>query len=167
MSGCLTFLEHYIRCEKEFPDLTDDANLVGYQKDYNDLSRLSERTESGHKKENYKNIVKDLNKDFPNCNVKLAGEYLKIFMSNSDEHRTVTDEKTRGILCDPPTKLSPPENSYQRTSDLHGNRRNTQRLNQSRFLRRKGGTAHQSKNKIPASHFYGGAQKITRLTRYF
>ncbi|GFX95173.1 hypothetical protein TNCV_847651 [Trichonephila clavipes] len=44
-----------------------------------------------HKKENYKNIIKDLNKDFLNCNVKLAGKYLKIFTTNSDEHRTITD----------------------------------------------------------------------------
>ncbi|GFY45938.1 hypothetical protein TNIN_205931, partial [Trichonephila inaurata madagascariensis] len=49
-----------------------------------------------HKKENYKSIIKDLNKDFPNSNVKLSGEYLKIYTSNSEEHRTMTaylDEK--------------------------------------------------------------------------
>ncbi|GFW18650.1 nucleic-acid-binding protein from transposon X-element [Trichonephila clavipes] len=44
-----------------------------------------------HKKENYKIIIKDLNKDFPNCDVKLAGKYLKIFTTTSDEHRISTD----------------------------------------------------------------------------
>ncbi|GFV35505.1 uncharacterized protein TNCV_3205361 [Trichonephila clavipes] len=43
-----------------------------------------------HKKENYKTIIKDLNKDFPNCDVKLAGKYLKIFTTSTDEHRIVT-----------------------------------------------------------------------------
>ncbi|GFX29071.1 hypothetical protein TNCV_2072221 [Trichonephila clavipes] len=42
MSSCLTFLEHCINSEKEFPDLTDDGNLVGYQKDYDDLASLKE-----------------------------------------------------------------------------------------------------------------------------
>ncbi|GFT84748.1 NADH dehydrogenase iron-sulfur protein 2, mitochondrial [Trichonephila clavipes] len=44
-----------------------------------------------HKKENYKIIIKDLNKDFPNCDVKLAGKYLKIFTTTSDEYRILTD----------------------------------------------------------------------------
>ncbi|GFV60735.1 uncharacterized protein TNCV_4092581 [Trichonephila clavipes] len=43
-----------------------------------------------HKKENYKTIIKDLNKDFPNCDAKLAGKYLKIFTTSTDEHRIVT-----------------------------------------------------------------------------
>ncbi|GFW03129.1 uncharacterized protein TNCV_157491 [Trichonephila clavipes] len=43
-----------------------------------------------HKKENYKTIIKDLNKDFPNCDVKLAGKYLKIFTISTNEHRIVT-----------------------------------------------------------------------------
>ncbi|GFW62691.1 hypothetical protein TNCV_2624541 [Trichonephila clavipes] len=43
-----------------------------------------------HKKENYKTIIKDLNKDFPNCDVKLAGKYLKIFTTSTDVHRIVT-----------------------------------------------------------------------------
>ncbi|GFT09211.1 hypothetical protein TNCV_4106351 [Trichonephila clavipes] len=34
MNGRLSFLEHCIQSEKEFPDLTDDDALVGYQKDY-------------------------------------------------------------------------------------------------------------------------------------
>ncbi|GFT45113.1 nucleic-acid-binding protein from transposon X-element [Trichonephila clavipes] len=43
-----------------------------------------------HKKDNYKIIIKNLNKDFPNCDVKLAGKYIKIFTQSSDEHRIVT-----------------------------------------------------------------------------
>ncbi|GFT01855.1 hypothetical protein TNCV_4206181 [Trichonephila clavipes] len=43
-----------------------------------------------HKKENYKTIIKDLNKNFPNCDVKLAGKYFKIFTTSTDEHRIVT-----------------------------------------------------------------------------
>ncbi|GFY07898.1 uncharacterized protein TNCV_2579301 [Trichonephila clavipes] len=43
-----------------------------------------------HKKENYKTIIKGLNKDFPNCDVKLAGKYLKIFTTSTDGHRIVT-----------------------------------------------------------------------------
>ncbi|GFX05856.1 putative RNA-directed DNA polymerase from transposon X-element [Trichonephila clavipes] len=44
-----------------------------------------------HKKTNYKSIVKNLNKDFPDRDVKLAGKYLKIFCKSSDEHRIVTE----------------------------------------------------------------------------
>ncbi|GFT49236.1 nucleic-acid-binding protein from transposon X-element [Trichonephila clavipes] len=44
-----------------------------------------------HKKANYKLIVKNLNKDFPDCDVKLAEKYLKIFCKSSDEHRIVTE----------------------------------------------------------------------------
>ncbi|GFU44922.1 hypothetical protein TNCV_4234531 [Trichonephila clavipes] len=207
MTGRLSFLEHCIKREKEFPDLTDDATLVGYQKDYDELASLKENklgelalilpcpvldcpenknnssklndppennaekhsrqashdrkkmvnsnTDGGftapktvakklklsdpiagtsqpvsvknkfsclagkdakvtppisnqtmapvaarpkvppikfkHKKENYKIIIKDLDKDFPNCDVKLAGKYLKIFTITSDEHRILTD----------------------------------------------------------------------------
>ncbi|GFW49837.1 nucleic-acid-binding protein from transposon X-element [Trichonephila clavipes] len=36
-------------------------------------------------------IVKNLNKDFPDCDVKLAGKYFKIFCKSPDEHRIVTD----------------------------------------------------------------------------
>ncbi|GFU95831.1 hypothetical protein TNCV_1158901 [Trichonephila clavipes] len=43
MNGRLTFLEHCISSEKEFPELTDDANLVDYQKDYDDLVSLKEQ----------------------------------------------------------------------------------------------------------------------------
>ncbi|GFW18651.1 hypothetical protein TNCV_1369051 [Trichonephila clavipes] len=42
MTGRLSFLEHYIKSKKEFPDLTDDAALVGYQKDYDELASLKE-----------------------------------------------------------------------------------------------------------------------------
>ncbi|GFU90697.1 hypothetical protein TNCV_3089831 [Trichonephila clavipes] len=42
MTGRLSFLEHCINSEKEFPDLTDDVTLVGYQKDYDDLASLKE-----------------------------------------------------------------------------------------------------------------------------
>ncbi|GFT65799.1 uncharacterized protein TNCV_729341 [Trichonephila clavipes] len=43
------------------------------------------------KKANYKSIVKNLNKDFPDCEVKLAGKYFKIFCKTPDEHRIVTN----------------------------------------------------------------------------
>ncbi|GFW13509.1 hypothetical protein TNCV_1209751 [Trichonephila clavipes] len=43
MNGRLAFLEHCIRSEKEFSDLTDDATLAAYQKDYDDLASLKER----------------------------------------------------------------------------------------------------------------------------
>ncbi|GFX50724.1 nucleic-acid-binding protein from transposon X-element [Trichonephila clavipes] len=59
-----------------------------------------------HKKANYKQIVKNLNKDFPDCDVKLAGKYLKIFCKSSDEHRIVTEylkEKSEEFyVIDPP-----------------------------------------------------------------
>ncbi|GFV96862.1 hypothetical protein TNCV_4350751 [Trichonephila clavipes] len=42
MTGRLSFLEHCIKSEKEFSDLTDDAVLVGYQKDYDELASLKE-----------------------------------------------------------------------------------------------------------------------------
>ncbi|GFV47524.1 hypothetical protein TNCV_904851 [Trichonephila clavipes] len=204
-NGRLSFLEHCIRSEKEFPDLTDDDALVGLQKEHEQLSAQQEQTlgelalflpcpvldcpgnvknstkqkdppepsvkkhprlesrdsnktandDSGfvspkktakklkfsvpiagtsqpvkvqnkfsslsgkeaeinpttsgqtaapisarpkvppimfkHKKANYKSIVKNLNKDFPDCEVKLAGKYFKIFCKTPDEHRIVTD----------------------------------------------------------------------------
>ncbi|GFV35334.1 nucleic-acid-binding protein from transposon X-element [Trichonephila clavipes] len=204
-NGRLSFLEHCIRSEKEFPDLTDDDALVGLQKEHEELSAQQEQTlgelalflpcpvldcpgnvknstkqknppepsvkkhprlesrdsnktandDSGfvapqktakklkfsvpiagtsqpvnvqnkfsslsekeaeinpttsdqtaapisarpkvpsimfkHKKANYKSIVKNLNKDFPDCEVKLAGKYFKIFCKTPDEHRIVTD----------------------------------------------------------------------------
>ncbi|GFW97536.1 hypothetical protein TNCV_880331 [Trichonephila clavipes] len=37
-NGRLSFLEHCIRSEKEFPDLTDDDALVGLQKEHEELS---------------------------------------------------------------------------------------------------------------------------------
>ncbi|GFX23141.1 hypothetical protein TNCV_2933051 [Trichonephila clavipes] len=43
MTGRLTFLEHCISSEKEFPDLNDDAILVGYQNEYDDLVSLKEQ----------------------------------------------------------------------------------------------------------------------------
>ncbi|GFY52365.1 hypothetical protein TNIN_79121 [Trichonephila inaurata madagascariensis] len=42
MCGRHMFLEHCIRSEKDFSDLTDDAPLAGYQKDYDDLVSLKE-----------------------------------------------------------------------------------------------------------------------------
>ncbi|GFU09017.1 hypothetical protein TNCV_1318871 [Trichonephila clavipes] len=42
MPGRLSFLEHCINSEKEFPNLTDDATLVGYQKYYDHLASLKE-----------------------------------------------------------------------------------------------------------------------------
>ncbi|GFV59397.1 hypothetical protein TNCV_4633731 [Trichonephila clavipes] len=38
----LSFLEHCIQSEKEFPDLTDDDALVGYQKEHDEFSSLKE-----------------------------------------------------------------------------------------------------------------------------
>ncbi|GFX21745.1 PRE_C2HC domain-containing protein [Trichonephila clavipes] len=59
-----------------------------------------------HKKANYKLIVKNLNKDFPDCDVKLAEKYLKIFTKSPDEHRIVTEylkEKSEEFyVIDPP-----------------------------------------------------------------
>ncbi|GFV38653.1 hypothetical protein TNCV_4412071 [Trichonephila clavipes] len=43
MTGRLTFLEHCISSEKDFPDFTDDDILVGYQKYYDDLVSLKEQ----------------------------------------------------------------------------------------------------------------------------
>ncbi|GFS61386.1 hypothetical protein TNCV_3105641 [Trichonephila clavipes] len=187
MNGRLSFLEHCIRSEKEFPDLTDDDALVGFEKEHDELSSQKEQNlepsvkkhsrlesrdsnktaneDSGfvspkktakklkfsvpvagtsqpvnvqnkfsslsekeaetnpttsdqtaapfsarpkvppimfkHKKANYISIIKNLNKDFPECEVKLAGKYFKIFCKTSDEHRIVTDylkKNKRGIL---------------------------------------------------------------------
>ncbi|GFT35700.1 hypothetical protein TNCV_728901 [Trichonephila clavipes] len=42
-NGRLSFLEHCIRSEKEFPDLTDDDALVGFQKEHDELSSLKEQ----------------------------------------------------------------------------------------------------------------------------
>ncbi|GFT74276.1 RNase H domain-containing protein, partial [Trichonephila clavipes] len=197
--GRLSFLEHCIQSEKEFPDLTDDDTLAGFQNEHDELSSLKEQdlgelalflpcpvldfpeneknskkrndppepsfvspkktakklklshpiagtsqpvsvqnkfsslsemdaeitpTTSNqtaapisarpkvppimfkHKKANYKLIVKNLNKDFPDCDVKLAGKYLKIFCKSSDEHRIVTEylkEKSEEFyVIDPP-----------------------------------------------------------------
>ncbi|GFW01483.1 nucleic-acid-binding protein from transposon X-element [Trichonephila clavipes] len=59
-----------------------------------------------HKQENYRSIIKNLNKDFPNCEVKLAGKYFKILCKTSDEHRVVTDHlkviKEQFYVIDPP-----------------------------------------------------------------
>ncbi|GFW52753.1 hypothetical protein TNCV_2393331 [Trichonephila clavipes] len=41
-NGRLSFLEHCIKSEKEFPDLTDDDALIGYQKEHDELSSLKE-----------------------------------------------------------------------------------------------------------------------------
>ncbi|GFW55723.1 hypothetical protein TNCV_121071 [Trichonephila clavipes] len=37
MNGRLSFLEHCIQIEMEFPDLTDDDALVGFQNEMNSL----------------------------------------------------------------------------------------------------------------------------------
>ncbi|GFW75955.1 hypothetical protein TNCV_3247201 [Trichonephila clavipes] len=42
-NGRLSFLEHCIRSEKEFPDLTDDDALVGLQKEHEELSSQQEQ----------------------------------------------------------------------------------------------------------------------------
>ncbi|GFU40235.1 integrase_H2C2 domain-containing protein [Trichonephila clavipes] len=59
-----------------------------------------------HKKANYRSIIKNLNKDFPDCEVKLAGKYFKILCKTSDEHRVVTDHlkviKEEFYVIDPP-----------------------------------------------------------------
>ncbi|GFU64679.1 hypothetical protein TNCV_876041 [Trichonephila clavipes] len=41
-NGRISFLEHCIKSEKEFPDLTDDDALIGYQKEHEELSSLKE-----------------------------------------------------------------------------------------------------------------------------
>ncbi|GFU49365.1 hypothetical protein TNCV_974751 [Trichonephila clavipes] len=41
-NGRLSFLEHCIKSEKEFPDLTDDDALVGYEKEHDELSSQKE-----------------------------------------------------------------------------------------------------------------------------
>ncbi|GFY22484.1 nucleic-acid-binding protein from transposon X-element [Trichonephila clavipes] len=59
-----------------------------------------------YKKANYRSIIKNLNEDFPDCEAKLAGKYLKIFCKTSDEHRVVTDHlkeiKEQFYVIDPP-----------------------------------------------------------------
>ncbi|GFX42211.1 nucleic-acid-binding protein from transposon X-element [Trichonephila clavipes] len=197
MTGRLSFLEHCIRSEKEFPDLTDADALVEFQNEYDDLSSQKEQklgelalslpcpvldcpgnaktnktvnddrgfvspqktakklkfsapiagtsqpvkvqnkfsslsvkeaennpTTSDqtaapisarprippimfkYKKANYRSIIKNLNEDFPDCEAKLAGKYLKIFCKTSDEHRVVTDHlkeiKEQFYVIDPP-----------------------------------------------------------------
>ncbi|GFV89008.1 hypothetical protein TNCV_4912081 [Trichonephila clavipes] len=41
-NGRHSFLEHCIKSEKEFPDLTDDDDLIGYQKEHDELSSQKE-----------------------------------------------------------------------------------------------------------------------------
>ncbi|GFX75243.1 hypothetical protein TNCV_3954941 [Trichonephila clavipes] len=59
-----------------------------------------------HKKANYRSIFQNLSKDFPDCEVKLAGKYFKIFCKTSDKHRVVTDHlkviKEEFYVIDPP-----------------------------------------------------------------
>ncbi|GFW74521.1 nucleic-acid-binding protein from transposon X-element [Trichonephila clavipes] len=47
--------------------------------------------------------------DFPNCDVKLAGKYLKVFTTSSDEHRIVTDylkeKREEFYMINPPDSL--------------------------------------------------------------
>ncbi|GFV19275.1 hypothetical protein TNCV_423551 [Trichonephila clavipes] len=42
-NGRLSFLEHCIQSEKEFPDITDNDALVEYQKEYDELSSQKEQ----------------------------------------------------------------------------------------------------------------------------
>ncbi|GFX13644.1 hypothetical protein TNCV_1921571 [Trichonephila clavipes] len=257
MTGRLTFLEHCISSEKEFPDLTDNAILVGYQNEYDDLTSLKEQklgelalvlpcpvldcpeneinssklndprknnakkhsrkklklidpiagtnqpinvknkfsSFAGkeakiispisnqatapvatpkippimfkHKKENYKNIIEDLNKDSPNCNVKLSGKYLKIFTTNSDEHRTITDyldEKREEFYVIEPLD-SRPQKVVSKGLPISTQIGEIQAdLTSQGFCIEK---VHQIENKIPAPHFYGRAQKIIRIPRHF
>ncbi|GFS47312.1 hypothetical protein TNIN_139161 [Trichonephila inaurata madagascariensis] len=46
LKGRLTFMEHCIQTEREqdFPTLTNEATLVSYRKDYDDLVSLVEHT---------------------------------------------------------------------------------------------------------------------------
>ncbi|GFT02495.1 hypothetical protein TNCV_1487231 [Trichonephila clavipes] len=41
-NGRLSFLEHCIKSEKKFPDLTDDDTLIGYLKEHDEISSLKE-----------------------------------------------------------------------------------------------------------------------------
>ncbi|GFW58631.1 hypothetical protein TNCV_1579631 [Trichonephila clavipes] len=86
MNGRLSFLEHCIKSKKEFPDLTDDDALVGYQKDYDELSSLKEH--------------------------KLVGKYLKIFTTSTDEHRIVTDYLKE--KCEEFYVINPPDSRPQK-----------------------------------------------------
>ncbi|GFX33242.1 hypothetical protein TNCV_1796151 [Trichonephila clavipes] len=43
LNGRLSFLEHCIQSEKEFPDLTDDDALVGFQNEHDELSSQKEQ----------------------------------------------------------------------------------------------------------------------------
>ncbi|GFU49707.1 hypothetical protein TNCV_3623811 [Trichonephila clavipes] len=43
MNGRLSFLEHCIQSEKEFPDLTNDDALVGFQNEHDELSSQKEQ----------------------------------------------------------------------------------------------------------------------------
>ncbi|GFW97907.1 nucleic-acid-binding protein from transposon X-element [Trichonephila clavipes] len=187
-NGRLSYLEHCIRSEKEFPDLTDADALVKFQNEHDELSSQKEHnlgelalclpcpvldcpenakyarkqkrsprvkckkstraqtsqpvtvqnkfsslsvkeTENNpttsaqttapisarprippimfkYKKANYREIIKNLNDDFPDCEAKLAGKYLKIFCKTSDDHRVVTDHlreiKEQFYVIDPP-----------------------------------------------------------------
>ncbi|GFY28034.1 hypothetical protein TNCV_4563861 [Trichonephila clavipes] len=65
-----------------------------------------------YKKENYKIIIQDLNKDFPNCDVKLAGKYIKIFTTSTDEHRIVTDYLKE--KCEEFYVINPPDSRLQK-----------------------------------------------------
>ncbi|GFX71293.1 PRE_C2HC domain-containing protein [Trichonephila clavipes] len=77
------YLEHRIRSEKEFSDLTDADALVKFQNEHDELSSQKEHILA-----------------------KLAGKYLKIFCKTSDEHRVVTDHlreiKEQFYVIDPP-----------------------------------------------------------------
>ncbi|GFV89009.1 hypothetical protein TNCV_4912091 [Trichonephila clavipes] len=121
-----------------------------------------------HKKDNYKIIthIKNLNKDFPNCGVKLAGKYLKIFTQSPDEHRIVTaylkEKSEEFYVIDPP-------DSRPLKIVIKGLPVSTEIGEIQADLTSQGFCVEkvaQIENKIPAPHFYGRARSEPRLPRY-
>ncbi|GFT34659.1 nucleic-acid-binding protein from transposon X-element [Trichonephila clavipes] len=96
MTGRLSFLEHCIKSEKEFPDLTDDGALVGYQKDYDELSSLKEH------KLGFLQLRRKVSRKI----------YLKIFTTSTDEHRIVTDYLKE--KCEEFYVINPPDSRPQK-----------------------------------------------------
>ncbi|GFW13282.1 nucleic-acid-binding protein from transposon X-element [Trichonephila clavipes] len=113
-----------------------------------------------HKKTNYKSIVKNLNKDFPDCDVKLAGKYLKIFCKSSDEHRIVTEHLKKiseeFYVIDPPD--SRPLKIVIKGLPISTEIGEIQEdLTSQGFSVEKVTQLTRSKNQIPAPHFHGRA----------
>ncbi|GFV18222.1 hypothetical protein TNCV_170251 [Trichonephila clavipes] len=134
MTGRLSFLEHCIKSEKEFPDLSDDAALVGYQKDYDELASLKE-----HKlgelalilpcpvldfPENSNNSIK-LN-DLPENNAKkhlrqASHDSKKIANLNTDDGFTSPKKVAKKLkLSDPISGTSQPVSVKNKFSSLAG-----------------------------------------------